>query len=379
MITPVYTASPFTIQEQTGLRRNLRLVGRALPYRPFNLKTTQRVELTWYPGNPEATATILGAAEEPTQIRGAWKDKYIASSVEATALTPGEDLRVLIYPITLNDEPIVDVRNAVSVVDDIIRAGQQLLVTWDDQTRVGHLTEFDKNWNNYHDLEWSMSFEWISRGEPIGSALFTTSVSLSDVSGTISAQSANFRSAIDSITTPPSPELVTALTDIADSNENSVIAILSAINNTVSQVQRDATRAVTRAITVCSQIIDQAEATIETMQSVVNGAYDSAVALSEMDFQRRLEWAAYNNRVVSAAKSMRTNAVQQRAALSKQAESTLLAIYTAREGDDLRTVSEQFYGSPFDWRSLLIYNELTSSELRAGQVILVPRKPGQRK
>lgn len=378
MIVPVYSASPFTIEEITGLRRTLRLVARALPYRPFNLKTTQRVELTWYPGNPEATATILGAAEEPTQIKGMWKDKYLATSVEADAVVPLGITGVLIYPITLNDEPLLDVRNAVSVVDDIIRAGQQLRVTWDDQTRVGHLTEFDKSWNNYHDLEWSMSFQWISRGEPTVPTVFTTSVSLSDSSGRIAAAAADTRATVNSLTEPPAAELVDPLTAFIDAIDSAILEITTAVSSTVQKFGAPF-EAARRVISACSRIILQCEVIIAGIQSEVSGYYDAAVELRDMAFQRRLEWAAYNRRVIDSSRKLRKIAVEQRNALAKQVESTLLAVYTARQGDDLRMVSETFYGSPFDWRSLLTFNELTTSELVAGQVILVPRKPGQRK
>ena len=376
--TVVNTAGPFTIQELTGARRTLRLVGRALPYRPFNLKTKQRVELTWYPGNPEATATILGAAEEPTTINGKWKDKFIAQEIEAASIATGAVQTVLTYPITINDEPVLDVRQAVAELDSMIRSGQLLQVSWDEQTRNGHLTVFDKNWDNYHDLEWSMTFEWISRGEPTVPVVFTTSVSLSDTSGRISQASADLTTAVDSINQPATQALQEALTDVTDN----VSSLSTEAKNAVSSPFKQGTtpfNASRRVVSTCTQTINQTELAIATMEGHVNGYYDSVVPLATMGFQRRLDWAAYGRRVITASRKARKTAIEQRAALAKQMESTLLAVYTAREGDDLRTVSEQFYGSPFDWRKLLLFNELTSPQLSAGQIVLVPRAPGQRK
>lgn len=378
MTAVVNTVSPFTIEEMTGERRVLRLVGRALPYRPFNLKTKQRVELTWYPGNPEATATVLGAAEEPTQINGMWKDKFISNQVEAASIASGAVETVLVFPITLNDEPVDNVRLAVVILDDIIRAGQQLRVSWDEQTRVGHLTQFDKNWDNYHDLTWSMTFEWISRGEPTVPTVFTTSVSLSDSSGRIAAAAADFRATINEITLPPGEEIADLLTESVTSIDDSVLAVTTAVSSTVRKFGAPF-EAARRVISSCTQIILQAEATIVGIQSQVNGYFDAAVSLADQSFQRRLSWAAYGRQVIRSARRLRQIAVEQRNALAKQIESTLLAVYTARQGEDLRLVSETFYGSPFDWRSLLTFNELTSTALVAGQVILVPRRPGQRK
>ena len=374
----VNTVSPFTIEEMTGERRILRLVGRALPYRPFNLRTKQRVELTWYPGNPEATATILGAAEDPTQIKGMWKDKFISNQIEATSTSTGAVQTVLIYPITLNDEPVDTVRAAVFIVDDIIRAGQQLKVSWDEQTRIGHLTEFDKNWDNYHDLDWSMRFEWISRGEPTVPTVFTTSVSLSDSSGRIAAAASDFNEEITKLAKPPNAGLVDLLTGAVSSINSTVREITTAVSSTVKKFGAPF-EAARRVITACSQIIQQAETVVAGIESQVNGAFDAAVSLATMSFQRRLEWAEYGRRVIASARKLRKTAIEQRNALAKQIESTLLAVYTAREGDDLRMVSETFYGSPFDWKTLLTFNELTSSALTSGQLLLIPRRPGQRK
>jgi len=50
-------------------------------------------------------------------------------------------------------------------------------------------------------------------------------------------------------------------------------------------------------------------------------------------------------------------------------------VFQARDGMDLRTVSTQFYGTPDEWQSLMVFNNLLSSGLVAGQVIFVPANP----
>ena len=47
------------------------------------------------------------------------------------------------------------------------------------------------------------------------------------------------------------------------------------------------------------------------------------------------------------------------------------------EGMDLRQVSQDVYGTPFEWRALMDYNGLTSSGLSAGQQVVVPRRNGR--
>jgi hypothetical protein len=52
-------------------------------------------------------------------------------------------------------------------------------------------------------------------------------------------------------------------------------------------------------------------------------------------------------------------------------------VRTAMEGMDLRQVSQDVYGTPFEWRALMDYNGLTSSGLSAGQQVVVPRRNGR--
>jgi nucleoid-associated protein YgaU len=50
-----------------------------------------------------------------------------------------------------------------------------------------------------------------------------------------------------------------------------------------------------------------------------------------------------------------------------------LGLYRAREGDDLRYVSQLYYGTPTQWRALMLFNGLDTTELYPGQTITIPR------
>jgi hypothetical protein len=65
---PVESPGAFIIEELSGQRRKVILIGRGLPYRPLELTGVQRVTTTWLPGFAEATATVMGAKDEPTVI-----------------------------------------------------------------------------------------------------------------------------------------------------------------------------------------------------------------------------------------------------------------------------------------------------------------------
>jgi hypothetical protein len=79
----------------------------------------------------------------------------------------------------------------------------------------------------------------------------------------------------------------------------------------------------------------------------------------------------------NAAASIRNLAAREQLALLNAVATTVVSVFQAREGQDLRQVSQDFYGTPDEWRSLMVYNHLLSSGLVAGQVIFVPAQPPQ--
>lgn len=374
MPTVVNSVGAFVIKELTGERRELTLVARGLPYRPFNLRTSQRVELSWYPGNPEATATVLGAKEEPSNIEGYWKDKYIGSEVPAADVSSGTVQGRVIFPITLDGIPIDSVRFAVQTVDDMVRQGQLMQVTWDEQTRHGHLVEFDKNWDNLHDLKWSMSFQWISRGEPVVPAVFTTSTSLSDTAGTLDTLNTDLQNAAGEPPSFPSSTNNQQAFWRALGNINLAVLAVKAAAKLVTMRAGQPFDGARRTSTLCTQIIGLCGNFNELLTSVPPGATNSVEPLDAQSFQQRLVAAANIRELLIKARKLQLAAIDRRAVYLKQVEKDLLAIYQAREGDDLRDVAELYYQSPFEWRQIMLFNELDTPLLYAGQVVLVPRR-----
>ena len=65
--------------------------------------------------------------------------------------------------------------------------------------------------------------------------------------------------------------------------------------------------------------------------------------------------------------------ISTRSTLGAVLESDLLGVYYARSGETLRDVSRAYYNAPDQWRELMLYNDLTTPELVAGQLVLIPR------
>lgn len=352
--------SPFVIRELTGDKRVIRLTGRALPYRPLRLKTKQRVEIDWYPGVPEGTATILGPSEDPTQITGKWKDKYLGQTDTKTA------------PFLLNGEAVLTARAAVNLMDSICRLGQLLEVTWLDTTRQGYLEEFEKIWENEHDVEWNANFTWIGRGERFGAATFGTNNLLGDTKTQLLTQ----MSRLDTIGTPfrfgLNPGFIDNLRQLRLQIQSAIDSVQSTIQNLTNQVSTtvSATRGV---VTVLGGIVTSCSGVVTYLNSQPAGAMNANTDIGSQSFSDKLDAEEFRLELKLWALEMRSIALEQQAALADQIDADVIGRYVARANDDLRHVSTLFYKTPFEWRRIMVFNDLAASELSAGQVVLVPR------
>lgn len=361
MTEVVGSAPPFTLRELSGDERAVRLVGRALPYRPFELTTNQRVEVDWYPGMPIGTATVLGATEDPTEINGEWKDKYLGVAESGTQ-----------PPMSVDGSPVLTIKEAIVLFDSLCRLGQLIEVTWHDQTRHGHLAQFKKRFKNIHDVEWTMKFEWVSRGEALQAAAFAVGNQLDDVRGALLTQ----MDKLDGIGVPRgfgfSTSFIVGIQSFQHSIEDFINRVEDAIQNLVGQAQT-VIRA-TRGIVASLVGIETECATMRDFLSAsVAGAINGDTVVSDQSYNEKLAAEEYRAELAAWAAAMRNLAVEQRTALKRQVETDILATYTARLGEDLRDVSSLFYKTPFEWRRIMIFNELTNVELAAGQRVDVPK------
>lgn len=412
----VDTGGPFTIRELTGQMREITLTSRALPYRPFTLTTSQRTEITWLPGYAVATATILGASEEPTTINGYWKDRFIGAIPGSTGpqspLSVARGALVSVSasisggfggqggsssaPINVDGKPVLTVQEAVDLFDDVCRQGQLLAVVWETQTRHGHLTKFEKRWHNTHDAEWEMTFEWISRGDPVAAATHATDVTARDTRALLEA-------ALDDAIAilGEAQAIARELTDLVDSQLQKISSLVQQVGDAVDSTADAATAPLDttrRILGLLESIEGECVSTAESLESKpaiawhraaqsatrVGGTATLAAARAlgletgfggpaRLSVAQRVEAYAFVGELKSSLRALRYQALERRVAMARQVRAEIAGTFTARQGDDLRDAAFQFYGDPSEWRRIMLFNGLQSSTLAPGQMVRVPR------
>lgn len=357
------TATTFTIKELTGEQRELRLADRALPYQGFTLETTQRAEVTWLPGSPEATVQVLGAKDEPSTINGIWKQRFLAGQA--------------VVPASLNGKGVYTSVELARIVDDICRKGQLLKVTWDEQIRTGIMTRCSINWTRLQDCEWEIGFEWVARGEQkLPEARTTATKSLADVWGDVSVRNAAVSAEIDDTLGAGLPiglivrqamvSAQTAIQDFTDGIRNTIEAWAAGVSSALAAKRK--TEGLLNSI--ASEAADAAQQHSRSYHRVTK---EGGTPEADVSFEALLLAV----RAARNARRLRRATLLHAFEIGLESGVSLVGIYTARDGDDLRDASFAFYGTPHEWRTLMTFNQLTSSALNGGDKIKGPRLLGE--
>lgn len=353
----------------TASTPKLTLMGRALPYPGLELEAGMNAEFTWYPGNAVATVQMLGASQKATTIKGMWKDRFLMSLTE-------DDPPVEVQPTAkavIDGQQVADVRALVLAVEQMQLSGLLLKFEWGTVVRVGILTRFRQNWTRFEDCEWEMEFQWVSRGEKQS----PPTVPLKPDSASFSASIQDAMARLSAALEPPSFQVIesflatvdTAFAVIEDAATSMSDAVVKGIELT-NKPDAVATRALVAADSIAgsaSDIITAVEGTPvgELIKTATPEALTFGDTLIADNYSRELKAASRNLQSIVASMGD-----DLRASLDLD---DLLAAFVARAPMDLRDISQRFYDSPDQWRTLLAYNELETSAVFIGQLILVPK------
>ena len=361
-------ASSFTIAELTGQRRTLELKGRALPYQPLVLEGAMRAEFTWYPGNGVASVQMLGSEEKGTTIEGQWKDRFIRSTTDEGQ--PVNPSGIALWQKT----QVTDVFELAQNVDSLRKAGQLLEVRWDRFIRHGILLRFRQKWLRIEDLEWEMEFQWVSQGEKQAPPSLPNVPDAMDFAVQLRAK---LDSLYDALKLPEEFQVVddflSQVNALADEIDDAAVEAENAAKNGVAKISA-VSEVAERVLTSAESVKTAASGIISAVEEFPPKDLINTLAPEDLNLGDALMADVWARNVKTKAKDLALYASVEGDTLRAQTRrDELLATFTARENSDLRDVSRTYYGTSFQWRTLLAFNKLTTSKLTAGQVVLVPK------
>lgn len=346
------------IAEQTGDQRTVTLTGRGLPYRPIAFGTSHRAEFTPYPGNPVRTVQGLGPQEDDSTWNGVWKDRFIG-------LYP--------YPVYYSQNGqltyVQTVVDLIELFNDIVRKGQEVVVQWGPEVRRGLLTNVTRQWMTIHDVMWSFKFEWSSQNDPEVPAVL--------------AKDTDFANAQGSLTTK-----VQALTDLIDdaiSVAPNRLASMTAFVTQVGAFVGEFQATTSNALDTIMPIMDQMRRLAGIMASIGDTCDDAIAFANEFPSVEQvvptipasegptLAVESFLRQWTTTCRDTKFLAFQTQASILRSVNPNILVAFTARADTDLRDISTQFYQTPDEWKSLMVFNDLPSSKLIVGDTVFVPQ------
>lgn len=406
-----FGGSTISLVETTGPKRAVQLDGRAGPYKGVEFGGSMRAEITHYAGNPVASIQVLGAEEAPTLFKGKWKRRFFGVTGD-----PSEQAEA---SFTVGDEfgsrTLLNIPDMIKYMDSIRRAGQLLEVNWADFVRVGILKRFTPTIMSRMEAEWELEFEWISQGE-VHVETRKRSDSLGDIEQAVAKGVAEIVDAVDGQVAPtrfqgtmaamPTGPVgaVTTLPPAAAGLTQGAAPVGASVGQAVGQViasptiqqQVDALVGkyaairdlVTSYVDASVNAGDATRGTIAQLFGVARDAqhlydYTQAVATESwfgvtdaalIGVSDLLAMTTITRRLGAGARELRSTAYRKKDDLARTLEPDVYSIFVAQEGQNLRDVSLEFYGTAAGWRFLKRYNDLESSSLTAGQVVFVPKR-----
>lgn len=151
-------SSVLVVEELTGQKRKVWLMGPALPLQGAEWATRQKLSTTWYQGNAlEATQQVLGPEEMPSDWTGKWNTTRMVSAPS------------IYYPTTGAPQRITRASTMRDILDDLFLSAALLSVTWAADegrkiVRLGRAAEWHFPHTRMDDIEWSITWAWTGRG-----------------------------------------------------------------------------------------------------------------------------------------------------------------------------------------------------------------------
>ena len=348
------------IREVTGSERSVELRDRALPYQSVMWGGEAKHTKNVYPGNPVATIQVLGPDETDTPMKGKWKTRYIGPMVTLV----GFDDVASVFDELLGETPVT-AEQLVQVFHKLRRAGNHLEVRWGPEVRRGILADFRADYDRVEDIAWSATFVWSQVGEeeapraPDEVTEPTTGIN-DAISGLEDAMSRLPPIVLPNVTGPLI--LAEEAMRIAGMAMTAALGSFTGTPNiSLSQFQA-----------IASLSIQVGDASQDMIQQTSDQSIEEWLAVNFVADVLTVE--TFRHRLAAAAVALWMAALVAQESVRARVVNDYLAIVNIRQGQTLRTLALDYYGSADAWTTIADANGLTSAIVARGTVIAIPRR-----
>lgn len=372
--------------------RRVTLRGGGLPKMgEFPITGKQRVKTRFPIGNPEGTQHVLGPTEAPGSISGEWHHGMLLAA--PCTIEDDNGVRRVTQPVRL-----------MSVLEDMIRGGALLRVTWATRIHVplvedikyvreGRATSYDFRPDTLEDVKWTIDFEWIGRGETPPQAILNEDfyVNAEDMLARSDAaldvvmreltpqQGVGLPPRVDALTTASrwTDRVLSGMRRFQNTARrlNDTVQRVLAVRNQVAKIASTGVAISADYVALCTRTHYEFQRTPTELSVARLRAGDVARATKAVYTQEQ-NLTSVTNAALRALKAER--AVWTQAASGALATSTSSAakrFYKTIIGDSPPTVSSKFFGTPDRAVDILKANRLSVllTEFVPGTLLILPK------
>ena len=369
------------IVRQTQLpARVIILQGRSMPYQGVEWGGEGRSEITWYSGNPVASAQVLGPRFVPTTMEGEWKDIFLfeddnrgilanfpalAPAARAGATERGGS--TFQGGLSIPSQYAQRARVLRDAFELLRKESILLKVEWGSIVRYGFIDSTGFPHKREEDIQWRIEFSWIGetasqpkRPKPkieLLSALRALLAILDKVINTLLTflvKAYNLKRAIEQFIRKLG-SFVVALTE----SLQKIAAFAFAPSEILGTLKGQLT-----AIMLAQRDLFAAFAAGQS------AAYETAIGgdLREVIMANLLQ-SEFRDQVLRLG----ADAAEKITAIDEFLAPELKGVITTKASRTLRDIAQEVYGSERNWRQLAEFNAFEGSIVPAGTVVRVPR------
>ncbi len=399
--------STLVIKELTGLKRVVTLRGPSLPFQGATWGGEQRVTTTWYPGNAtEATQHVLGPTEKPSTWVGVWRTTMMVRTPTEFSEEGGSVQR------------IVRASTLALILEDMFRLGQRLRVEWQNTlprtatistktgpleltsilpeetvriVREGRCVDWDWDYERSDDIDWSMTFDWSSRGarqqkvvtrrqEDVAAVITGLQLEIADAIARLSSLA--LVRADKALKVPNTNTLSLGdLENIADFPSNLLrqfTRTVQRISNRFKQIGELIDKVRSIPAQLANQVLDVANNTIAIANQFVDtmSRQPAESNVARVKASQLSKAAEFFNEATTQADLIARSALGIRTIVQDSAkqEKTILAVHVVRQSEQLTAISLHFYNTPDEAASIAKANllPLNQQTVERGTVLIIP-------
>ena len=364
------TGAFLSIQETAGQNRSLLLKGPALPPAgSISFGSVASLQTRHY--GARSTQQVVGFNDEPISISGTW---------DTVRLSRGE----FAY---FRSAPVYVAQALEEALEDLRKGGEVLRVQFGHRVRYGRISKVKTTPQGWGELAWSLEIVPIRRDDQeIKQKRVPSPETASD------AFSAAMEAALGGIEW--FEDQVSEGVETFDKLMNRYVDGPLGVVNAGSRAFQQAVRGVEHAVDRLSGVgIDYTNALIDWREAFERiGGIADVIRSNCYDWQVSIEtlipeaFAATNNPVaqldaleeLGSTLHLERNFAEEAARLLARSQDVLqgadngFRMHTMRDGEDLREVSERYYGTPDYWPQLAAYNGFGSSRGGLRRDVTVP-------